>query len=346
MSFIDANTTNITATPPSPTPALLYVFSTLMVISILCYIFVFYHFLATASIRRALNNHVIILLLITYAIQTVFDTPLHLDYFRTGIYWPPTLNYCFFLLMMDYILYEIGMQLMLWASIERHILIFHPALFNTRARLLIGHYLPLSFCCVYPTVYYTYFILFYPCESYYDMSTFSCVGACFLWTNSAMAYYELIANGFLPVCLVALFSMTLIGRVLWKKRQMGRQMTWRKNRKMTIQLLGISTTFLIFNFGYFTIALVQMVRDPSFGQSVTIWFFAVNVCAPQLVFPFLCLSTLSNLGKKLKSLNPWHHRAVVNPHRSDLGQTAHAPGSNTGKSIRQPPVATLAGTKN
>ena len=333
MSSANTNTTNITANLPSPTPVLLYMFSILMALSILCYVVVFYYFLTTATIRRALNNHVILLLLITYAIQTVFDTPLHLDFFRTGIYWPPTLAYCFFLLMLDYVLYEIGMQLMLWASIERHILIFHPSLLNTRTRRLVGHYIPLSFCLVYPVVYYTYFILFYPCESYYDMNTFSCVGACFLWTNSTMAFYEFIANGFLPVCLVAVFSMALLMRVIRRKRQMGRQMTWRKNRKMTTQLLGISVAFLVFNLGYFIIALVQMVRDPNFGETAMIWFLSVNVCAPQLVFPFLCLGTLPDLGKKFKSLNPWHDRAVVQPYPVDLKLTSHALGLNKKKSI-------------
>ena len=313
MSLLNISTDNLTMDVPSSTPVLLYAFSVLMAVSILCYAFVFYHFLTTRAILHAVHNHVILLLLFTYLIQTLFDTPLHLDYFRRGFYWPPNLSYCFLLYMMDYILYEIGLLLMVWASIERHILIFHPAMFNTRTRRITRHYCPLGFCFVYPVIYYTYFILFYPCESYYDLSSLNCVAACFLWTSSIMPIYELIVNGFLPVCLVAIFSVTLLIRVLWQKKRMGREMVWKKNRKMTIQLLGISFTFLAFNIGYFVIAIVQMVSDRTFGASFLIWFVSVNLCAPQLVFPFLCLSALPDMGKKIQNLNPWHRRAIVHP---------------------------------
>jgi hypothetical protein len=215
--------------------------------------------------------------------------------------------------MLDYVTYEIGAQLMVWASIERHFLIFHASMFNTRVHRVMGHYLPLVFCFVYPTIYYTYFILFYPCESYYDMTKLTCVAACFLWTNNTMAFYELIMNGFVPVCLVAIFSIALLVRVLWKKQHMGRQLTWKKNRKMTIQLLAVSITFLIFNLGYFVLALGEMVWDPAFGANLMVWFLSVNVCAPQLVFPFLCLGTMPNLRQKLKALKPWRYLAVVKP---------------------------------
>jgi hypothetical protein len=328
MSFVNNTTTIITVTTVSPTTIFLYTFSILIAFSILCYIFVFYHFLFTPTIRRALNNHVIFLLLGTYCVQTVFDTPLHLDYFRRGFYWPPSLSYCFILFMLDYITYEIGVLLLVWAAIERHFFVFNPTMFNTRIRRAIYHYIPLGFCFVYPITYYTYFILFYPCNSYYDMNTLSCVAACYLWTNNIMAYYELIMNGFVPVCMVAIFSVALLVRVLWKKQQMGRQMTWRKNRKMTVQLLGVSTMFLVFNVGYFVLALGQMVWDPNFGANLMVWFLSVNVCAPQLVCPFLCLSILPDLKQKFKALNPLRHRMVVEPISLRFGTITNRTGRN------------------
>lgn len=330
------NTTEImTDNPhPPPVPVLLYTFSILMVFSILCYIFVFYHFLATSTSRRALNNHVIILLLIVYGIQTLLATSFHLDHYRRGYYWPPTMGYCFLLYMVDYITYEIGALLMVWASIERHFLIFNKSLFDTRLRRRISHYFPLAFCFIYPIIYYTYFILFYPCESYYDMEKLTCVAACFLWTNSKMAIYELIMNGFVPVCLIAIFSTGLLVRVLWQKQQMGRQLTWKKNRKMTIQLLAVSTTFLFFNIGYFVIALGQMVWDVNFGADIMIWFFSINVCAPQLVFPFLLMGTMPKLKDKLKALNPCRYVMIVHPmNNPTMNRIANGTFRNT-KSMR------------
>lgn len=314
LALSDGTSTTGSVVHDPPNPILLYTFSVMMACSLLCYGFVGYHFCRTASIRQALNNHVVLLMLIVYGCQTILNTPLHLDAFRIGYFWPPYLSYCFLIYMADYIIYEIALLLMVWASIERHILIFNPNLFNTRTKRIIGHYAPMIIAFIYPSVYYTYFIIFYPCESYYDISTYHCVAACFLWTNSTMAFYELITNGFIPVCLIAVFSLALLIRVLWRKRQMGRQMTWKKNRKMTVQLLGISTTFLFFNIGYFVIALVQFVRDPNFGASIMIWFVSINLCAPQLVFPFLCLSTIPDLKRKCLGFIPWYtYRPSVVP---------------------------------
>ena len=341
MSLADNNTGNLTVAQPSPIPVLLYVFSILMALSILCYMFVSYYFFTIPMIHRALNNHVIILMLIVYAIQTVFDTPLHLEYFRRGFYWPPSLSYCFLLFMLDYVTYEIGLLLMVWASIERHILVFNASLFNTRTRRILGHYCPLAFCFIYPVIYYTYFILFYPCESYYDLLSLTCIAACYLSASNTMAIYEFIANGFVPVCLIALFSTALLVRIVWKRQQMGRQMTWKKNRKMTVQLLGISTAFLVFNIGYFVIALVQLVDDPSFGANLLIWFLSLNVCAPQLVFPFLCLSTLPDLKRKLTVLIPWYRHAAVEPHPLTMARTAHHTTNNAQKSLRDQRMNTL-----
>jgi hypothetical protein len=328
MSLDNSTTSIITVTTTLPNSIFLYIFSILMAFSILCYIFVFYHFLITPTLRHALNNHVMFLLLGTFCVQTVFDTPLHLDHYRRGFVWPPSMTYCFILVMLDYIIYEIGTLLMVWASIERHFLVFNPTMFNTRTRLVMYHYVPLGYCFVYPTIYYTYFILFYPCSSYYDMSTLSCVAACFVSANNIMAYYELIVNGFIPVCMVAIFSVALLVRVLWQKQQMRRQMTWRKNRKMTVQLLGVSTMFLVFNVGYFVLALGQMVWDPTFGADLMIWFLSVNICAPQLVFPFLCLGALPDLQIKVKALNPWRQRAVVKPITLRPGNTSNRTGTN------------------
>ncbi|UJR12000.1 hypothetical protein I4U23_016178 [Adineta vaga] len=292
-------------TPPLSSTIFLYFYSPLLALSIACYFFIFYHIFVTPSIRRTPSNHVFIIMLIVCFLQAILSTSMHLDQFRRGFYWPPSLTYCLLLFMIDYIVYLNGALLMVWASLERLFFIFNANIFNTLRRRIIGHYLPIVFCTVYPLVYYTYFLLFYPCESYYDMSTLDCVAACFLWTNSFMALYELLVNGFAPVCFVPIFSILLLIRVLIKKQQMGRQVTWRKNRKMTIQLLGISTSFLLLNIEYFVLAIGQMVYDTNFGTEYMPWFWGVNVCTLQSIIPFLCLNIIPDVTKKFKILNPW-----------------------------------------
>ena len=75
---------------------------------------------------------------------------------------PATVAYCIVFNFPDLYLYTTSFLLLAWASFERHILIFRAQLFNTTLRRLLGHYIPLSFCCVYPLLYYIVFFLSLP----------------------------------------------------------------------------------------------------------------------------------------------------------------------------------------
>jgi hypothetical protein len=87
----------------------------LQIPSVLCYLFLLFHLLFKRSMRRSLNNHVFIVLLFI------------------GLIW----NF------LDLFLYSLTNVLMLWASIERHILIFHKSILNIQRKRFIIHYLPL-----------------------------------------------------------------------------------------------------------------------------------------------------------------------------------------------------------
>ncbi|CAF1011613.1 unnamed protein product [Adineta steineri] len=114
----------------------------LIICSIPCFIFVFYQILSTRALYRALNNHVLILLLISNSIQTVTDIPLRLSYYYTGKILPFTVSYCHFYYFIDLYLFTTCFLLLAWASFERHILIFHSRIFNRYRTRLIGHYIP------------------------------------------------------------------------------------------------------------------------------------------------------------------------------------------------------------
>jgi hypothetical protein len=196
----------------------------IMLVSIPWAIFVLYHFLIDRTVRSALNNHVIILLLISNAIQTVTDVPMHLGYYYLGVVWPPSVYYCYVRYFVDYYLFTTCFLLLTWGSIERHILIFRMEFYNICWRRPLGHYLPLAGCWMYPLVYYVGFF-FYPCENYYDESVGNCVTPCYLWVSAALALYEQIAHGIALMCVISFFNVLLIIRVLRQKRRMGRQWT-------------------------------------------------------------------------------------------------------------------------
>ncbi len=313
MSFL--NETNITFIvrplyPPRPIQFSILLF--FMIISIPCFIFLFYHFLTNRILYSALHNHVIILLLISNAIQTVTDVPVLLSYYYTGIFWPSTVQFCTFHFFIDYDLFTTCFLLLTWASFERHILIFHIHYHSTYFKRLIRHYIPLGFCCIYPLLYYIIFMLFYPCKNYYDMTTENCLVPCYLLVSHFMALYEQIVHGIALMFLILFFNLALIIRVLRQKRRMGRQLTSTRNRKMTVQLLSITFLFIITNSGYFIIQIGQLLGYENFGISVAGWLYPLSMCMPLLV-PFMCLNGLQDLKKKLKRLIPFQRNITVAP---------------------------------
>ena len=294
------NTTAIVVRPLyPPRPIQFSILLAVTIISIPCFALVLSHALTNRTVYKALNNHVIILLLFVNALQTLTDVPMRLAYYWTGVLWPTTVGYCVFYNFADLYLFTTSFLLLTWASFERHILIFRAQLFNTPLRRLLGHYIPLALCCVYPLLYYLVFFFLYPCENYYDVTVANCVTPCFLWVSSVMALYEQIAHGFVPMLLITLFNLLLIIRVLRQNYRMGRQVAWRKNRKMAIQLFSISFLFFATNGGYFIIQIGRFLVDPTFGRSVASWVFPLSMCMPPLI-SYMCLGTVQDLKQKLK----------------------------------------------
>ena len=258
------------------------------------------------------------------ALQSLTDVPVHLAYYWTGIIWPPSVHYCYFRFFIDFDLFTTSFILLTWASFERHILIFRAQLFNTPLRRLLGHYIPLGFCCVYPWLYYLVFFFLYPCENYYDVTVANCVTPCFLWVSSTLALYEQIAHGFVPMLLITLFNVLLVIRVLRQNRRIGRELPWRKNRKMAIQLFSISFLFFATNGGYFIIQIGRFLVDPAFGRSVAGWVFPLSMCMPPLM-SYTCLGTVQELKQKLKmALRCCHPATAVAPSMATLPSRTQA----------------------
>ncbi|CAF4141496.1 unnamed protein product, partial [Adineta steineri] len=184
----------------------------------------------------------------------------------------------------------------------------------TSLKRLLVHYIPLGFCVIYPLIYYIVFIFFYPCKSYYDFTTSTCMTACYLWASSVMVYYEQIVHGFALIFLVFIFNLLLFVRVVRQKNRMGRHAKWGKNRRMAIQLFSVCILFFVTNGGYFIIELGQMVYDPNFGTSSSQWIFPISMCMPPLM-PFMCRHSLPDLMLKFKILNPYRKRIAIGPAR-------------------------------
>lgn len=105
------------------TPAIIrikyIILQVLQICSFPVYLFVLFHLLTNKTQRKLLNNHVIIVLLLTSFSQMMFDLSFVLTWLQKGVLEPKTPVICYLWNFMDYWAYYGSFMIMLWASLER-----------------------------------------------------------------------------------------------------------------------------------------------------------------------------------------------------------------------------------
>jgi phosphatidylglycerophosphate synthase len=115
---------------------------------------------------------------------------------------------------------------------------------------------------------------------------------------------EQIGFGAISSCLIAIFNMALVVRVVRQKYRIHRSVQWKKQRKLPVQMIALSLLFLIFSLPSTTIYLVRLFGPPDWADKVLPIFFV-------LLLPYVCLDNLPYLWKKLNKCNPRQHRRVA-----------------------------------
>lgn len=278
-----------------------------------CYLFLIYHFLTKKSLRKALYNHVIIAsFFVDLAIITI-DFSCHLGFLRLGYIVPSIPATCLIWQLLDYGFWYGDLFLKSWAAIERHIFIFHSNLLNSRLKCLFFHYFPLLFATFYTIILYIYLIFFYPVEHIYIYDVLVCSGPYYYYDIPAwLIWYESLFHYVIPICVLFLFSNALIVRVVLQKRRLSITTSWRRYRKMTIQVLFVSFVYL-FDLPYIVVTIVRWSGYPDFGTNVQgPYFYYVNYI-PNVLFPFAILVTYPELlHKALKPLTWTKKRQTMN----------------------------------
>ncbi|CAF3897757.1 unnamed protein product, partial [Rotaria sordida] len=186
--------------------------------SIICSFIIISYLLFHRPSRNALNNHVILVDLIIGLISELTLYPSILYYYRYDGIWHRSRTFCAIWSFIDSGLYVTQMVLVCWASIERHILIFHSRWMMTKKKLFFIHYLPLILILLYCMIYYSIAHFFPPCENYFDDSTMQCCYLCF-YDYYALFMWEMIAHEIIPSIIIVISSITLIVRVSWQKHR-------------------------------------------------------------------------------------------------------------------------------
>ncbi|CAF1589411.1 unnamed protein product [Adineta ricciae] len=285
------------------------------IFAIPCYLFVMYHILAHRTARRALHNHVIIMILLYCFLDLIIDLSLTMSYSlsKSVPLFSPIL--CLTWQFVDYGIWYGSISLMLWASIERHILVFHTKLVRTSQRRLLFHYIPLIFFSLYTPTLYFYLIFIYPCHMAYDDKTIRCGSLCYLKSAPIwFFYYDILTHYVVPVLLVAVFSAILILRFLKQRSRLKRATKWRQCRKMIIQLGLVSISYIVFDLPYIIIVIVQSSGHPEFGHKILSPYISHMVYVPAIIVPYAILLSLPRLKQKLRVLLFWKRtRRIISP---------------------------------
>jgi hypothetical protein len=189
---------------------------------------------------------------------------------------------------------------MAWSSIERHLLIFNDRIFLNKNKRFIFHYLPFVILLIYIVGFYVIAIIFPPCVNTYHYGLPVCSDfPCYL-DDPILGTWDSVANNIIPIIIICTFNLVLVIRVCFRKRRLNQPNVWRKQRKMTVQLLCSCILYLIPNFplNIFVFARLCGLSD-NVGVQAELYFDFLGYFAI-LLYPFVCFGSLSKVHKKVK----------------------------------------------
>jgi hypothetical protein len=118
---------------------------------------------------------------------------------------------------------------------------------------------------------------------------------CYETDQPAVITYDFIGNIVFPIAMITMANVGLILRVLWQKRL--HHITWRRQRKLTLQLLSIAILYILFWFpltvnGLFLIFIPWLA---SLDLQINYLFFLIYMVP--ILLPFVSLMNQSNIVK-------------------------------------------------
>ncbi|CAF4167827.1 unnamed protein product [Rotaria sp. Silwood2] len=263
-----------------------------------CALFVLFCILTDRSLRSNIKNHVLVILLLIGLGSQLIDVPVYLNFIAHSSVVSSNPSICLLWWFVNIGMYDGGAILMAWTAFERHIIVFHDQWISTRKRRIIIHYFPLLFLILYIFIYYIYAIYYFPCENTYDYTLPLCGGfPCYAY-DPIMGMWDWIANIASPTFLEALLSLAFLFRVLWQKRRSHLPIQWRKHRKMTMQLMSLSSLNMAFNV---PLSIINIAYFCGLSNDIGVQaaqYFTFLCYFVIFLFPFICLASISGVKKK------------------------------------------------
>jgi hypothetical protein len=188
------------------------------VIAIPLSIIILYHLYQKKNEQRMLSDDIFILLILISLIDIIFQQSGVLIYLKLSYVWPESTIYCLIWNYFSYLNYYLNLYLTVWASIQRHILIFYHNLFNRNLKRFFFHKFPLILIFIYGIIVYMCLIIFDSCQNNFIMTKPWCGGICFI-QDRIKYLYDWLINNVLPICLIIILNIILIIRVIRQKNR-------------------------------------------------------------------------------------------------------------------------------
>ncbi|CAF1199867.1 unnamed protein product [Adineta steineri] len=280
----------------------LIIFIILLIIiipSIVCSIYIFYHFIRFHELRQNVNNHIILVLLFISFIQVVGELPLTLIFLRTGSVAILSDKFCQFWIVLNYTVCTGSLWTMAIASIERYWLVFHRTFFNKYIILL--HYIPIILCIIYPLILYTYLVTIYTCTNTFDYSYWTCGGACYLY-EPLLGTLDWVINGCTNVLLSTSVTWIIIIRVLIQKQRVNSQRTvWQRSRRIIMQLIVLSALYMIVWLPCVICFVITLFTPVPFLTALYGAYLSYYQYIACLLCPFACLLGSSEIRQVMRN---------------------------------------------
>jgi hypothetical protein len=124
--------------------------------------------------------------------------------------------------------------------------------------------------------------------------------------------WDAIVHNTIPTLLISLFNATLFIRVVWQKYHLRQPIRWQRYRKMALQLITISTWYLLIQFPLMLIVCLSLTGSNNLIMMTIAPYLAYLSYYIILLMPFVCLISM------WKDIKPWHRRRMIVPRNGNI----------------------------
>jgi hypothetical protein len=282
--------------------------------SIIVTIFDLHYLRISRTFGAALKNHDTFLLLSCVLIGELFDVVFDIHYYRTGTALSSTPGFCLFWTFIGSATSVSICILIAWISVGRNIVTFHSNWLATRTKRFFFHYLPLTTCTVWPTIFYFVIFFIVPCDIPFNYNSTLC--GCYecIISNQPIALWDSIINYTMPVCITAICSVALLVRVIYHRYHIRQIIDWNRYGKIAVQVLPISAFYILLQlpptilYAAYSIGLSRSIAADYYSDSLYFRYWFI------LFIPFVYVALLPELRTRPKKIIVyWRKRRAVRP---------------------------------